>query len=142
MKRIYIRVSYFYDVPRCLEFERQDGTFFRLFQSFNRYFMKSGSETEIYYLMEQFGESKFIYDDMYIDSIEDDELGGTADYLNSLEFDIPDGQDFDDTIWELRWDPHIDSTIVNVTVIEKTIFNKWTKFAHIDHMKNYLGGIM
>ena len=85
--------------------------------------------------MEHFGESDFVYDDVYIDSIEDDELGGPWDFTSDLDFEVEAGNDYDDTIWELRWDPAIDYALSNI--INGTTLNKYTKFIHIDHMKNY-----
>lgn len=130
----------FINVPRCLDFIKNDGIFYRIFEQIHDDFMKGASEERILFLMEHFGESAFVYDDVYIDSIEDDELGGSLDFASNIDLDIPEGQDYDDTIWELRWDPAIDYALSNI--IKGTTLYKYTKFVHIDHMKNYLGGMV
>ena len=123
------------NVPRCLDFVKNDGIVYKLFEQIHDDFMKGASEERIFFLMEHFGESNFLYDDIYIDSIEEDELGGSLDFASNIDLDIPEGQDYDDTIWELRWDPAIDYALSNI--IKGTILYKYTKFVHIDHMKNY-----
>ena len=125
----------FMNVPRCLDLAKNDGIIYHLFEKINDEFFKSASEEEIFFLMEHFGESDFIYDDVYIDSIEDDELGGSWDFTSDLDFEVEAGNDYDDTIWELRWDPAIDYALSNI--IKGTTLYKYTKFVHIDHMKNY-----
>jgi hypothetical protein len=130
----------FMNVPRCLDFVKNDGIVYKLFEQIHDDFMKGASEERIFFLMEHFGESNFLYDDIYIDSIEEDELGGSLDFASNIDLDIPEGQDYDDTIWELRWDPAIDYALSNI--IKGTILYKYTKFVHIDHMKNYLGGMV
>ncbi len=130
----------FINVPRCLDFAKNDGLFYRLFEQIHDDFFKGSSQEENFFLMEHFGESDFVYDDIYIDSIEDDELGGTWDFATSLDLEIYTGQDYDDTIWGLRWDPAIDYALSNV--IKGSTLYKYTKFVHIDHMKNYHGGMV
>lgn len=130
----------FMNVPRCLDFAKNEGIIYNLFEKFNDEFTKSASEEEIFFLMEHFGESDFVYDDVYIDSIEDDELGGPWDFVGELDFDVITGEDYDDTIWELRWDPAIDYALSNI--IKGSDLYRYTKFVHIDHMKNYLGGMV
>jgi len=130
----------FINVPRCLDFAKNDGLIYNLFERVNDDLFKGASEEEIFFLMEHFGESDFIYDDVYIDSIEDDELGGPWDFVSNLDFDVLAGHDYDDTIWELRWDPAIDYALSNI--IKGSTLYKYTKFVHIDHMKNYHGGMV
>lgn len=130
----------FMNVPRCLDLAKNEGIIYHLFEKINDELFKSASEEEIFFLMEHFGESDFVYDDVYIDSIEDDELGGPWDFTSDLDFEVEAGNDYDDTIWELRWDPAIDYALSNI--INGTTLYKYTKFIHIDHMKNYLGGMV